>query len=406
METIVEHVATILGIPSHRFREINFAKEGTVTHFKQIYKKDDVLLHEIWQQANKESQFERRLEETENFNRQNSYKKRGICMLPTRYVHYPPFFRNMCKGLATVSLLTDGSVILQHGGIEMGQGLHTKIQQLCATSLGVPFERVYTTTSNMYSIANAPGTGGSTGTDLWGSAVMYACEILNKTLAPYKEKMPNKTFPEICHIAQMSGENLVAQGFHVWRPWWNPSEPSNDFLYFSWNCGLVEVELDLLTGKFVVLSASAWQDVGQSINPAVDIGQIEGGLMQGFGWLTLEDLESTYRPDGVLDLTNESYVIPSFKNMPSSINITLIPNSRNPSVPHSSKGTGEPPYLLGTAVLMALRSAIAVARKEHNKQPWVHIDYPLTNSRVKEAIGDINILSTPVKPLPKKRTEE
>jgi len=320
-------------------------------------------------------------------------------------VHYPPFFRNMVKCTTTVSLLTDGTVILSHGGIEMGQGLHTKIQQLCASCMGVPFDKVYTPSISSQGVPNAPPTGGSTGTDIWGSSVMNACEILNKRLAPYKEKMPGKTFAEIVSMAFNSGENLSAQGFHLMDPWWSKEKPHN-FMYFSWNCGVVHVELDLLTGKYIILSASCWQDVGQSINPMVDIGQIEGAMVQGIGWLTLEDLEGTYTPDGVLHLNPESYVISTLKNMPASFNVTLVPNTSNPTMPHSNKGIGEPPYLMGTAVVLALRHAISVARKEHEKEPWVHMDYPATAARMKAAVGDISIFSMPQKTISKKKLEE
>jgi len=290
----------------------------------------------------------------------------------------------------------------------MGQGLHTKIQQLCASCLGIPFDKVYTPTVSTYGNANAPGTGGSTGTDVWGSAVMNACDIINKRLAPYKEKMPTKTFAEICAAASQGGENLSAQGFHIFEPWWTigGKHGSHDFLYFSWNCGVVEVELDLLTGKFIILNASVWQDVGQSINPIVDIGQIEGGLLQGIGWLTIEDLEATYSPDGVLNLTSDTYAIPSFKSMPTNVNVTLVPNSHNSAVAHSSKGIGEPPYLLGAAVVMAIRHAITTVRKQHEKQPWVPINYPITPARIKEALGDIQLFCIPTKSAKKAKSEE
>jgi len=216
--------------------------------------------------------------------------------------------------------------------------------------------------------------------------------------------MPDLPFAKICEIAHFSGINLCAQGWHIFEPWWNDPN-SHEFLYFSWNCAVVEVELDLLTGKHVILSSSCWQDVGQSVNPIIDIGQIEGGLLQGFSWVTLEDLEATYKPNGVLELGVETYEIPSIKNTPVSFNVTLVPNTTNPLVVHSNKGVGEPPYLLGFGAVLALRDAIAAARIEHGKEVWVQFDIPATTARIKNALRDINLMDIPYKGASKKLEE-
>jgi len=281
-----------------------------------------------------------------------------------------------------VVLHADGSVALTHGGIEMGQSLHTKLQQICANSLGVPFESIYTIGNTSTSTPNSPATGGSFGTDIHGPAVIDACKQILKKLDPFMKN--GESITQAVGIATKMGIDLVAFSKYNIPPWgWQNPFTAHDFLYFTWNGAVTEAEVDLLTGEQTILQVDIIQDVGRSLNPTVDIGQIEGGFVQGFSWLTIEDLESTYNSKGQTCVNVESYEIAGLKNMPINFNVSLFKgfNAHNPDAPFGSKGIGEPPYCLGICGALAIRQAIIEARKENGLNPWVTINYPVTVGR-------------------------
>jgi len=292
------------------------------------------------------------------------------------------------KTNAMVSLHEDGTCLLLHGGIEMGQGLHTKLAQIAAEELGIPLANVITAPVDSNYLPNAPGTVGSTGTDVHGPPIIDACRQLKDRIKPFsKDPTTGADLNTIqaCGVAAKMGVNLVALGSFSFNPF-----ADHEFLYMSWNAACVEVEVDVLTGAWVMLKADILQDIGRSLSPAIDIGQVEGGFIQGSSWLTLEDLESCYDSKGKLNLNPETLEFAALKNTPPIFNVSLYKgnNSQNPQAPHGSKGIGEPPYSMGICTALALRHALASARKDNGLSPWVtHLPYPLTQARWQQLSG-------------------
>jgi len=301
----------------------------------------------------------------------------------------------MIKGSAYVHLYKDGTVLLVHHGIEMGQGLHVKLQQICAEALGIPYDKVYCPINTAFLTPNAFVTGGSIGTDISGPAIVDACKKLLERLAPIKAKQPDAPWETIVGTAAMMGVSLSAMGEHQ-----QPLTPNmHDNLYYNWNATVAEVELDVLTGHYKLIRVDCIQDVGKSLNPAVDIGQVEGGFIQGVGWLTFEDFK--WAPNGKLLSNSENYEIPGFAEIPKDFRVTLLPNANCPPGIYSSKGIGEPPHLMGIAVVLALRKAIASIRKDLGLPEWIQLILPCTPDKLQLACGDVlKHLKKPREPKP------
>ena len=186
-------------------------------------------------------------------------------------------------------LYTDGTCLVTHGGVEMGQGLHTKLAQVAAQALGLPLSHVFIAETSTDKVPNAVPTAGSMSTDLFGMAVLDACTQLARRLAPYREKMPAASPAELATAAWLDRVDLSAHGWHK-VPHVEGYGSTRPYLYFTYGACASEVELDTLTGDFHILRTDIVMDVGKPLNPAVDIGQIEGGFVQGMGWLCLEEL--------------------------------------------------------------------------------------------------------------------
>jgi len=281
-------------------------------------------------------------------------------------------------------------------GIEMGQGLHTKLAQICAHELQIPLEKVVLTPVDSSHLPNGPGTGGSTGTDVIGPAIIDACTQLNARLKPFKTDAATGatlTTVQACGVAAQMGVNLVALGTFSFQNW-GFTNPFTDhgFLYWTWNAACVEVELDVLTGAWKMLQADVLQDIGKSLSPAIDVGQVEGGFIQGSSWLTIEDLESCYDSSGKLNLTPETMEFACLKNIPPVFNVTLFKgnNVLNPQAPYGSKGIGEPPYSLGITTALALRHAVSFARQDNGLPKWASVPYPLTQARLQQLTGALS----------------
>jgi len=298
-----------------------------------------------------------------------------------------PILSLFAKPTVTVSLHADGSCLLCHGAMEMGQGVNTKLSQICAQTLDIPLEKIYNPPTTSVMAPNATSTGGSMTVDIFGPAIIDACNQLKERLAPFKTE--GKSQLEAIMTAAMSGAVLNVMGKHVFKPWFD-SLMSHDFLYFSWNGACVVAEVDLLTGQSTFISSDLLQDFGRSLNPAIDVGQVEGAFVQGLSWLTIEDLEALYDAEGKLHLDLESLEIACPKNMPLEFNVSLFQskNSANPDAPYGSKGTGEPPQSLGIAGALAVRQALSAARQSNGQSAWVkNMNYPLTPARFVQASG-------------------
>jgi xanthine dehydrogenase large subunit len=286
---------------------------------------------------------------------------------------------------ALLHLYTDGSVHLNHGGTEMGQGLMIKVAQLVAEELGVELERVKITATSTGKVPNTSPTAASSGTDLNGEAARAACRVLKERLAPFREKKPDASFAQIVRDAFLARTPLSATGYfrtpgiHFDRDKFR-GEP---FFYFAYGAAVSEVIVDVLTGEWRLLRADLLQDVGRSLNPAIDRGQVEGGFIQGMGWLTMEEL--VWSKDGAL-LTHapSTYKIPVASDCPPVFNVKLWERGENVrDVAYRSKAVGEPPLMLALSVFHAIYDAVGSLSGSRDPVP---LEAPATPENILKAI--------------------
>ena len=390
-ETWIEKIASILDIPPDVVRVKNLYKPTDHTHFGMKVNVDFVKL---WNGCIKQSQFAKIICEKNRFNENNRWKKRGVSVVPSKFgLAFTATFLN--QGSAMVNIYTDGTVLVTHGGVEMGQGLHTKVLQIVAEELQIPVEDVYISDTDTSKIPNASATAASMGSDILGSAAYEACKILKKRLSPYRRENPEASFAEIVNKAYFDRVNLQAQGYHK-----TPvtgfdfdKQEGQPFHYFTSGCCVSYVEVDTLTGDWKLISTDILMDVGKSINPMIDVGQIEGAFIQGMGWMTFEewfwgDDDHVWLKPGKHFITGPgNYKIPSVDDLPLQFNVTLQKTNPSPAI-HSSRGVGEPPILLSSAVPFAIRDAIKSAREDENITGWFDIDAPYTSERIRLSCPD------------------
>lgn len=375
----MEEVADRLGIPAERLREINFYKAGEETHFNQPLK--DWYVPLMYQQVQDESSYAaRRLAVTE-FNKTHKWKKRGLALIPTKFgISFTALFLNQAGAL--VHIYHDGSVLVAHGGTEMGQGLHTKMIMIAAEALGVAISDVQITETATNTVANTSSTAASASSDLNGYAVQNACKQLVERLAPYREKFgKDAPLSKLASAAYFDRVNLSANGFYktpdIGYTWGDNT--GQMFFYFTQGVSAAEVELDTLTGDWTCLRADIKMDVGRSINPSIDYGQIEGAFVQGMGLFTTE--ESLWFRGGPMagQLATRgpgAYKIPGFRDIPQEFNVSLLKdvNWENLRTVQRSRGVGEPPLFMGSVVFFAIRDALKAARKEYGVQASLGVD--------------------------------
>ncbi|KIX06271.1 xanthine dehydrogenase, molybdopterin binding subunit [Rhinocladiella mackenziei CBS 650.93] len=392
-ETYMSAVAEGLGKPIDELRMMNLYKENDMTPFLQKID-EDWHIPRLMSELQAECDYEKRKSDIESFNRTNKWKKRGISLIPSKFGISFATAVHLNQASAAVKIFADGSVLLHHGGTEMGQGLYTKMIQVAAQELNVPIDAVYTSETASYFTANVSPTAASSGSDLNGMAIKDACDQLNERLRPYWEKFgPDASMKTIAHAAYLDRVNLSASGFwkmpEVGYQWGNYKDPKPMYYYFTQGVACSEVELDLLTGDHTVLRTDIKMDVGRSINPAIDYGQVEGAFVQGQGLFTME--ESLWTRDGQLFTRGPgTYKIPGFSDIPQEFNVSFLQGVswNHLRTIQSSKGIGEPPLFLGAAVLFALREALVSARKDNGIQEHLTLHSPATAERLRLAVGD------------------
>lgn len=394
-ETIMNAIAEGLKIPVDELRRRNLYTIGQRTPFLQQID-EDWHVPMLLEQVRKEARYDERREQIVRFNATHRWRKRGICLIPSKFGISFATALHLNQAAASVKIYTDGSVLLNHGGTEMGQGLYTKMAQVAAQALGVPFESVFTQDTSSYQTANASPTAASSGSDLNGMAIQDACDQLNERLKPYREQFgPDATMAQMAHAAYRDRVNLAASGFwkmpKIGYQWGNYDVETVKpmYYYFTQGVACTEVELDLLTGDHTVLRTDIKMDVGRSINPAIDYGQIEGAFVQGQGLFTME--ESLWSRSGQLATRGPgTYKIPGFSDIPQEFNVSFLQGvswSHLRSI-QSSKGIGEPPLFLGSTVLFALRDALRSAREQNGVQAALALDSPATAERLRLLVGD------------------
>lgn len=258
-------------------------------------------------------------------------------MVPTKFgIAFTAIFLNQAGALLHV--YSDGSILLSHGGTEMGQGLHTKMIQVASRALDVPPEKIHITETSTDKVPNTSATAASAGSDLNGMAVLNACNILMERIRPYKEKYPHEGWNTWINKAYIDRVSLSANGFYATpNIGYNfDTNSGNPFNYFTYGAAVSEVEIDCLTGAHQVIRTDIVMDLGTSINPAIDIGQIEGGFTQGYGLFTLEEM--IYSSNGaILSKGPGMYKIPGFSDIPGEFNVSLLKGVSNPRAVYSSK---------------------------------------------------------------------
>lgn len=309
-------------------------------------------------------------------------------MVPTTYgIAFTANF--LMQAGALVHIYTDGSVLVSHGGIEMGQGLYTKMIQVASKALDIPFEMVHILETSTDKVPNTISTAASVGSDLNGMAVLNACNVLLERLAPYRKKFPNDGWKTWISMAFFDRVSLSATGYYA-TPDLNYDFETNSgllFDYYTFGAGCSEVEIDCLSGDHQVIRSDIVMDLGESINPAIDIGQVEGAFMQGYGLFTLEEM--VYSPDGTVRSRGPGvYKLPGISDIPAELNVSLLHGVSNPRAVYSSKAVGEPPLFLASSVLFAIQNAVKEARKEVNLNGYFNIISPASSERIRIACAD------------------
>jgi xanthine dehydrogenase large subunit len=380
IEEILDQAARRLSLPPDVVRERNFYREGDRTHYGQIVK-DAGRIHTIWRKVKESSGFDQRRKEIDRFNENSPHRKRGLAITPVKFgISFTATFFNQAGAL--VLIYRDGSVQVNHGGTEMGQGLHTKIQQIAADGLGVPLEAVRVMPTRTDKVPNTSATAASAGTDLNGAAVADACGQLRERLAVVAtgllicdasavrfsnglvfqgdDESQGIPIARVCEAAYRQRVPLFAQGYYrtpdiYFDPKAGRGKP---FHYFAYAAAVSEVEIDGFTGEYRLLRTDILEDVGESVSPVVDRGQVEGGFIQGVGWLTLEEL--VWNSQGHLATAGAStYKLPSWSEVPDVFNVDFLERAAEPGVVMGSKAVGEPPLMLAISVREAIRDAVA-----------------------------------------------
>ncbi|VAH05360.1 unnamed protein product [Triticum turgidum subsp. durum] len=352
-------------------------------------------MHSVWDELKASCNILEARKAVNVFNSENRWRKRGIAMVPTKFgISFTAKFMNQAGAL--VQVYTDGTVLVTHGGVEMGQGLHTKIAQVAASSLDIPISCVFISETSTDKVPNASPTAASASSDLYGAAVLDACQQIKARMEPIASRGNHKSFAELAQACYMERVDLSAHGFYITPDIgfdWIAGKGS-PFNYFTYGAAFAEVEIDTLTGDFHTRTADIVMDLGYSINPAIDIGQIEGAFIQGLGWAAMEELKwgddnhKWIRPGHLFTCGPGSYKIPSVNDIPLSFKVSLLKGVPNPRAIHSSKAVGEPPFFLASAVLFAIKDATAAARAEEGHLDWFPLDNPATPERIRMACVD------------------
>ncbi|KAL7297373.1 hypothetical protein TKK_0009758 [Trichogramma kaykai] len=385
-ETMIRHIADYLGKDSVEIMEKNLYKPDDITFYNQ--KLEHYTLRKCWEECLFSSNYKERIKDVNEFNNQHRFKKRGISVVPTMFgIGYEVDFLN--QGGALVHVYTDGSVLVNHGGVEMGQGLYTKMIQVASRALKVNPDKIYSSETTTDKVPNTLATAASLGSDLNGAAVLDACNKIMSRIKYIIDENPEGTWEQWIDRAYLDRVSLSATGYHR-TPEMGYSFETNSgrrFNYFTYGTACTEVEVDCLTGDHEVLRSDIVMDLGQSINPAIDIGQVEGGFMQGYGLFTMEEM--IYSPNGVIFSRGPGvYKIPSFTNIPREFNVSLLKGSSNPRAVFSSKAVGEPPLFLASSALFAIKEAIKAARKDMGLHDYFRFDSPATAARIRMACID------------------
>ncbi|MEO0402320.1 MAG: xanthine dehydrogenase molybdopterin binding subunit [Pseudomonadota bacterium] len=384
MERIVDHIAAHLGLDPLVVRQRNFyvsggdfsgTEKGRTTPYGQVV--DDFILDDLVEQLRTSSDYDARRAAIAEWNATNPILKKGIALSPVKFgISFTLTHLNQAGAL--VHVYSDGSIHLNHGGTEMGQGLFQKVAQVAASRFGVPMAAVKITATDTAKVPNTSATAASSGSDLNGMAVKAACDTIRTRIVNHIAQLhqchpdavtfadgrvragaADYAFGEVAALAHQARISLSATGFYKTPDieWDRIKGHGRPFFYFAYGAAVTEVVIDTLTGENRILRADVLHDAGASLNPALDIGQVEGGYVQGAGWLTTEEL--VWDDTGRLRTHAPStYKIPACGDRPDIFNVALWDGENRADTIYKSKAVGEPPLMLGISAFLALGDAV------------------------------------------------
>ncbi|CAN7551167.1 xanthine dehydrogenase molybdopterin binding subunit [Massilia sp. LjRoot122] len=409
IEYVIDEIARNLGRDPLDIRRLNFYGKGErkVTPYGQAVV--DNVIHELVAELEETSDYRARRAAINEFNRGSPVLKKGLALTPVKFgIAFNVTHLNQAGAL--VHVYVDGSILVNHGGTEMGQGINTKVMQVVAHELGVDLERVRATATNTSKVANTSATAASTGADLNGKAAQDAARKIRDRLAAFvaaefganasEVRFADDTvfvagqalrFGEVVAKAYLARVQLWSDGFYATPGLhWDPKTMNgNPFSYYAYGAAVSEVVVDTLTGEWKLLRADALYDAGNSLNPAIDIGQVEGAFIQGMGWLTTEEL--WWNPAGKL-MTHapSTYKIPGISDCPEDFRVRLFKNRNVADSIHRSKAVGEPPLLLPFSVFFAIRDAVSSVGGHRVNPP---LNAPATCEEILKAVAAVESAS-------------
>ncbi len=414
IENCIDLIARYLDIDSAIIRKRNFygIKKNNITHYGQ--KIENNRLFKLFDKLIIDSDYKNRYNQVNKFNLKNQFIKRGITLTPVKFgISFTTSFLNQAGAL--VNIYTDGSVLINHGGIEMGQGLFTKINQIAAAELGINIKQIKSSPTDTSKVPNTSATAASSGSDLNGMAVKNAVEKLKSRLAEivirefnkgekqislkenicfeenhvFDIELPDRkiSFNKLVSIAYLNRISLSATGFYKTPGIHYDSNAGkgNPFHYFAFGMSVSEVEIDILTGHHKILRTDILHDVGDSLNEDIDIGQIEGGFIQGVGWCTTEEIKWNNK-GFLLNNSPDTYKIPTIADIPLDFRVNLMQKIPNPNTIRKSKAVGEPPFMLSFSVWLAIKHAIS-SIGDHKFEPEFRL--PATNELILRSVEKI-----------------
>ncbi len=411
IENIIDRIARLFNTDAAIIRKKNLygIKDRNITHYGQKVERNH--LHKIYKQIINTTDYFKRRELIDKFNSKNEFTKRGLALSPVKFgISFTTSFLNQAGAL--VIIYQDGTILVNHGGTEMGQGLHTKIQQIAASEFGLSPECIKTNATDTSKVPNTSATAASSGTDLNGMAVKNAIEKLKKRLAAvavdilghkssdtrnivmaensvYHKEFPRKriSFQEVVQSAYFARVSLSETGFYRTPGihWDKKIGSGRPFNYYAFGMAVSEIELDILTGHHRILRTDILHDVGNSVNRGIDLGQVQGAFIQGLGWCTTEECKWDDKGN-LLNHSPDTYKIPSITDIPEDFRVAFLENQPNPKAIGKSKAVGEPPLMLAISVWLAIKDAIS-AIKNHTIEPDLHI--PATNEAILIAIEQL-----------------
>ena len=407
IENIIDHIANSLKRDPAEIRRRNFyqKKKKNITHYNM--KIEDNVMHEIYDQLIKSSNYKSRQLSIKKFNEKNTYIKKGIAITPVKFgISFTTWHLNQAGALVHI-YSNDGSVHVNTGAIEMGQGTHTKIAQLVANELGLNFSRVKVSATRTDKVPNTSASAASSTTDLNGAAALNAISKIKMNLSAYikrKYKIKNGEgiyengivkfkgksfkFNSLIKEAYLNRVSLSSSGFYATPKihFDKKNFKGRPFLYFCYGAAVSEVMIDTLTGENKIIRTDILHDAGKAINPAIEIGQIEGGFVQGAGWLTMEEVN--WKSNGqIMTHSPSTYKIPAASDMPEKFNVEIFKKGKNvEQVINKSKTTGEPPLMLAMSVFYAIKNAIASVG---NYAFYPNLDAPATPEKILMSIDKL-----------------